>query len=243
MDVATVVPLKPASAPRVRGLELSSQLRAAIMDSDDVRISRLLSELVRIKGFSRGQRISLQLKALQSMVQGLRLLAISDETTGLYNRRGFVQSATHLLDLAARDKQPAHLVYFQLGQRRLANDAVVPPASEIVVRQLGNLLRDLFPNYGVYETLGRLSAREFAALTPNVRFVTHNFILLRSHSAPQGCEVPATRLSVASAHFDPERPVTIDGLVRSAQRAIQAQQRVARFASCRLAPLNGVTLC
>jgi GGDEF domain-containing protein len=243
MNEATGLPLQLGVTPRVRGLELSAQLRAAIMDSDDVRIARLLSELVRIKGFSRGQRIALQLKALQNLIQGLRLLAISDETTGLYNRRGFMQSATRLLDLAARDKQPAHLVYFQLGQRRLATDAVVPPVTEIVVRQMANLLRDLFPNYGVYETLGRLSASEFAALTPSVRFVTHNSILLRIRRAQQGCDVPATRLSVATAHFDPERPVTIDDLLQSAQQAMQSQERVARFASCRLAPLNGVTLC
>ena len=165
MDVATVLPLKPASVPRVRGLELSSQLRAAIMDNDEARIARLLSELVRVKGFTRGQRIALQLKALQNLVQTLRLLAISDEVTGLYNRRGFMQSATRLLDLATRDRQPVHLVYIQLGQRRLVTDAVVPATGEILVRQMANLLRDLFPSYGVYETLGRLSAGEFAALT------------------------------------------------------------------------------
>jgi GGDEF domain-containing protein len=243
MDVATVLPLKPVSVPRVRGLELSAQLRAAIMDNDDVRIARLLSELVRVKGFTRGQRIALQLKALQSLVQTLRLLAINDDVTGLYNRRGFMQSAARLLDLATRDKQPVHLVYFQLGQRRPVTDAVVPATSEIVVRQMANLLRDLFPNYGVYETLGRLSAGEFAALTPNVRYVTHNSILLRVRRAQQGCDLPATRLSVAMAHFDPQRPVTIDDLLQSAQQAMQTHERVARFASCRLAPLNGVTLC
>jgi GGDEF domain-containing protein len=242
MDVATVLPLKPAGVPRVRGLELSAQLRAAIMDNDDVRIARLLSELVRVKGFTRGQRIALQLKALQSLVQTLRLMAISDEVTGLYNRRGFMQSATRLLDLATRDKQPVHLVYFRLGQRRLVTDAVVPAAGEILVRQLANLLRDLFPNYGVYETLGRLSASEFAAVTPSVRYVTHNSILLRVREAQRGCDLP-TRLSVAMAHFDPQRPVAIDDLLQSAQQAMQEHERVARFASCRLAPLNGVTLC
>jgi GGDEF domain-containing protein len=243
MDVATATTLRPAGAPRLRGLELSAQLRAAIMDSDDVRITCLLSELVRVKGFSRGQRIALQFKALQNLVQALRLLAISDEATGLCNRRGFVQSASRLLDLAVRDKQVLHLVYFQLGQRQLASEAVEPPTSEIVVRQMANLLRDLFPNYGVYEALGRLSATEFAALTPSVRFVTHNSILLRVRRAQQGCDVPTTRLSVATAHFDPQRPATIEELLQSAQQAMQAHERVARFASCRLAPLNGVTLC
>lgn len=254
MDAASV--LRPRhSVSAVRGLELTSLLRAAVMDGDEARIARLLSELLRLKGLTKGQRVALQLKALQNLVHALRSVALNDETTGLYNRRGFVQTGTRLLDLAIRDTLPAHLVYFSLGQVELLSETVGQSAGDVLVRQMGNFMRDLFPSYGVYEILGRLTRSEFAALTTSPEYSTRASIVLRARRPQRGCDLPALPLSVGIAHFDPARPVAIDELLDSAQRAMQASEhatehalerapkRVARIASSELAPQPGVTLC
>ncbi len=254
MDAASV--LRPRhSVSAVRGLELTSLLRAAVMDGDEARIARLLSELLRLKGLTKGQRIALQLKALQNLVHALRSVALNDETTGLYNRRGFVQTGTRLLDLAIRDTLPAHLVYFSLGQVELLSETVGQSAGDVLVRQMGNFMRDVFPSYGVYEVLGRLTRSEFAALTTSPEYSTRASIVLRARRPQRSCDLPALPLSVGIAHFDPARPVAIDELLDSAQRAMQASEhatehalerapkRVARIASSELAPQPGVTLC
>ena len=72
MEVASVARPGLRNAARARSVEISCQLRAAIMDGDDARINRLLSDLLRVQGLTRGQRISLQLKALLNLVQTLR---------------------------------------------------------------------------------------------------------------------------------------------------------------------------
>ena len=254
MDAASV--LRPRhSVSAVRGLELTSLLRAAVTDGDEARIARLLSELLRVKGLTRGQRVALQLKALQNLVHALRSVALNDETTGLYNRRGFVQTGTRLLDLAIRDTLPAHLVYFSLGQVELLSETVGRSAGDVLVRQTGNFMRDLFPSYGVYEVLGRLTRSEFAALTTSPEYSTRASIVLRARRPQRSCDLPALPLSVGIAHFDPARPVAIDELLDSAQRAMQASEhatehaperapkRVTRIASSELAPQPGVTLC
>ena len=261
MNAASV--LRPRhSASAVRGLELTSLLRAAVLDGDESRIARLLSELLRVKGLTKGQRVALQLKALQNLVHALRSVALNDETTGLYNRRGFVQTGTRLLDLAIRDSLPAHLVYFSLGQVELLSAAVGQSAGDVgdvLARQMGNLMRDLFPSYGVYEVLGRLSRSEFAALTTSPQYSTRAAILLRVRRPQRSCDLPALPLGVGIARFDPAGPVAIDELLDSAQRAMQAPEdsteraiehaperapgRVARIASSELAPQHGVTLC
>ena len=125
----------------------------------------LLGDLLRVTGLSKGQRVALQLRALLHLVHSLRSAALSDEVTGLYNRRGFVQTATRLLDLAARDQKSAHLVYLRLEQLQRLREEVGPSAADVLLRQIGNFMRDLFPGYGVYDVLGRLSAHEFAAVT------------------------------------------------------------------------------
>ena len=231
MEVASLARPSARSVARARGMEISRQLRAAVMDGDDARITRLLSELLRVQGLTRGQRVSLQLKALLSLVQTLRSVALNDEVTGLYNRRGFVQTATRLLDLAARDAQPAYLIYFDVGQLRLINDTVGLSAGDVLIRQMGNFMRDLFPSYGVYEVLGRLSANEFAALTTSPTYASRSAILLRARRPQRSCDVPALPLRVGVAAFNPSRPIAIDELLENARAALNEPEKVSRIAT------------
>jgi len=112
---SAVVPSGRAAALAARSLEVAGQLRAAILEGDDALIARLLSDLLRVRGLTKGQRVRLQSRALLNLVHSLRSAALNDELTGLLNRRGFMQSATRFLDLALRDQQAAHLVYFRLA--------------------------------------------------------------------------------------------------------------------------------
>lgn len=226
MEVASVARPGLRSAARARSMEISRQLRAAVMDGDDARIHRLLSDLLRVQGLTRGQRISLQLKALLNLVQTLRSVALNDEVTGLYNRRGFVQTATRLLDIATRDAQYAYLIYFDVGQLRLINTTVGVSAGDVLMRQMGNFMRDLFPSYGVSEVLGRLGVNEFAALTTSAEYASRGAILLRTRRPQRSCDIPTLPLRVGIAHFNPARAVAIDELLNNARQAINEPERV-----------------
>ncbi len=209
-----------AAKARARNGEFANQLRAAALEGDEGRITRLVSELLRCKGLSRGQRIALQQKALLNLVHSLRAATLNDDVTGLPNARGFMQSGTRLLDLAARDGQVAHLVYLGIDQLDQIERAFGPAAADIVVRQTGNLLRDLFPSYGVYEVLGRLGLDEFAALTTSDQYSSPGAIMLRVRRPQRSSALPTLNLSVGVAHFNPDRPVGIDELLESAKRSM-----------------------
>jgi GGDEF domain-containing protein len=225
MELASVVHSSavrcgPAAVSAARSLEVAGQLRTAIMEGDDTRIARLLSDLLRVRGLTKGQRVRLQSRALMNLVHSLRSAALNDEFTGLLNRRGFMQTATRLLDLALRDRQDAHLVYFRLDVSEPARSAAAERggaiAREVLLRRMGNFLRDLFPSYGVYEVLGRLSTGDFAALTPIADHASRNAILLRACKPESGGDAPALLLQVAIAHFDPASPAAIDELLQEA---------------------------
>lgn len=206
-----------AAASAARSLEIAGQLRAAILEGDDARIARLLSDLLRVRGLTKGQRVRLQSRALLNLVHSLRSAALNDELTGLLNCRGFMQSATRLLDLAVRDQQPAHLIYFRLA---IGNSPAAggdgARTREVLLRRMGNFLRDSFPSYGVYEILGRLSGGEFAALTPLADHAARSEILVRARTPESGREAPALPLQVAVARFDPAVPAAIDELLHNA---------------------------
>jgi GGDEF domain-containing protein len=244
----------PAAIWAARSLEVATQLRTAIMEGDDTRVARLLSDLLRVRGLTKGQRVRLQSRALMNLMHSLRSAALNDELTGLLNRRGFIQSATRLLDLALRDHQDVHLVYFRLNAGEAArpagadHDASI--AREVLLRRMGNFLRDLFPSYGVYEVLGRLSTGDFAALTPIAENAARNTIMTRAGKPETGAEAAALPLQVATVHFDPASPVAIDELLQEAcYQLLQAaaheaapRQTVVPIASIGSAPRSDLTL-
>ena len=213
--------------PRTRNSELAGELRAAAVEGDDVRVTQLLSDLLHLQGLSRGQRISMQLTTLLNMVHSLRCVTLTDELTGLFNRRGFVQSGTRLLDVASRDVRAAHLIYFDLNHLERINQTMGRSTGDVMIRQMGNFMRDLFPSYGVYEVLGRLSGDEFATLTTSPQYASRGAILLRAARTPQegGTDLPPLSLSVGVAHFNPHRPLSIDKLLESAEQAMYEHKK------------------
>ena len=230
VDAASVIQLRRTSDSRTRVLEISAQLRTAVANGDDAGINRVLGDLLRFRGSSRAQTVTLQHRALQSLVNVLRSAAMNDELTGLHNRRGFIQYAARLLDLAVRDRCPHRLIYINLSPQGAAT------VSLLALRQMGNKLRDLFPDYGVHEALGRLGGGEFAALTPRVEYLSRDSIL-RPIATPAGPGFTGIRLDVGIAHFDPLNPVGIDELfARSAQQAMQARETAIRIASSATGP-------
>jgi len=231
VDAASVVELRRTNDFRARVLEISAQLRVAVANGDEAGINRLLGDLLRVKGSSRAQSVALQLRALQSLVYQLRSAAMNDELTGLPNRRGFIQAASRLLDVALRDRCPHRLIYIHLSPQGAAG---VPM---MALRQMGNKLRDLFPDYGVHEVLGRLGTGEFAALTPRVEYLSRHSILRHIDTTPAGPGSPGIRVDVGIAHFDPLNPVGIDELfARSAQQAMQVRETAHRIASSATGP-------
>ncbi len=209
--------LAEARAVRARNGELASQLRAAAADGDEARITRLVAELLRCKGLSRGQRISLQQKALLSLVQSLRSASLSDDLTGLHNRRAFVQIGTRFLDVATRDQECVHLICFCVERLERVYETVGRAAGQMLIRQTGNLLRDLFPSYGVHEVLGRTGSDTFAALTTSDDYASREVALARLAQAQQAGTLPLV-LSLGIAHFDSRHPAGIDELLEQGQR-------------------------
>ena len=226
-----------AEALRARNTELAGQLRAAAMESDDAHMTRLLSELLRFHGLSKGQRVSLQLEALLNLVHSLRCVALTDVLTGLYNRRGFMQSGARLLDVATRDVRAAHLIYFDLNHLQRTNDTLGRAAGDVVIRQMGNFMRDLYPSYGVYEVLGRLGGDEFAVVTMCPEYASRGAIVLRAERRPRySGDLAAPSVSVGVAHFNPRRPSGINELLETAERAMYEHKRVTRIASSEQTP-------
>lgn len=216
-------------------------LRAAVMQGDEAGVKRLLAQLLEARGPAKARRrVPMQLKALLNLLRLLRSVALTDELTGLNNRQGFLQSGARLLDVARRDRQTAHLVCFTLEHLEQVTASLGAVAGNALVRQTANFLRDLFPSYGVYEVLGRLSREEFAALTTSEDYAVRSAVALRARGTQHDSGLPTLSLSVGVAHFSPVRPVSIDELLENAAGAMRAAQRLTRIAPSGIDPPLGM---
>ena len=241
-SVAPPARLSAQDALRARNGELTSQLRAAAMEGDVLRLTCALSELLRFKRLTSERKIALH--ALTQLIDSLRCVAMTDELTGVYNRRGFLQTGARLLDVARRDLRSAYLVYLDLNNLKQINDTAGHAAGDVLIRETGNFLRELFPSYGVYEVLGRLGGDEFAALTTDMNCPSRSEIVLRSRMPrARSSELPALSLSVGLAYFNPLLPIGINELLETAEQAMYQHKRVTPNRIVRADPYPGLARC
>ena len=221
MRAAPIAP--PArDAERAYETELSFQLRLALINENETHLHRLLGELLREQGLAKGQRTAQQMRILLDLLVSLRTAALNDEATGLYNRAGFVQTASRFLNVAASDDRPAHLIYFELEDFTSRAGTIPLTALAGRARRMSRFMRELCPNYASYDVLGRLGASDFAALTMSAdpQLASREAILRRARRAQGGRYISELCVHVGLAHFHPDRPVAIEELLETARRAI-----------------------
>jgi diguanylate cyclase (GGDEF)-like protein len=88
-------------------------------------------------------------------------LAVVDELTGLYNRRGFVRICDQLLHLAERHGEPVTLFTLDLDGLKAVNDQHGHAAGDAVLKAAANRLRAAFR---ASDTIARVGGDEFNVL-------------------------------------------------------------------------------
>jgi len=97
------------------------------------------------------------------MYEEMARLAITDELTGLYNRRHFMERMNHEVARAKRHQQPFSILFFDLDHFKRINDTCGHPLGDRILADLGKLMRrwargtDLLARYG---------GEEFVAFLP-----------------------------------------------------------------------------
>lgn len=100
---------------------------------------------------------------LQQRISQLEKLIVTDELTGLLNRRGFEAQLQRTLALAQRHGERGLLVYVDLDGFKMVNDTYGHAAGDEVLKHVGRLLAT---NVRSTDFVGRLGGDEFAILLP-----------------------------------------------------------------------------
>ena len=153
----------------------------------------------------------------------LQQLALSDELTGLSNRRALLVDIDALLP-----REPLALVHLGLDQFKLINDALGHASGDELLRKLGARLRAALPGTVL---LARFGGDEFVALVPRITAQLQRVLELISDNVRRPIELQGTlqqlncSIGVALA---PEHGDGADALMRSADAAMHEAKRLGR---------------
>lgn len=156
----------------------------------------------------------------------LRQMALTDELTGLYNRRGFLVLAMHQLKLCRRNSQPAMLFFVDVDGLKKVNDLFGHAAGDDLLVRSSGILRATFRDSDI---IARLEGDEFAIFAWEQQGQSAESILARlkrnitEQNAIEGACPLA--LSVGAARFDPRTPCTLAQLLVAADRAMYQNKR------------------
>ncbi|MBK1695115.1 hypothetical protein CKO09_10245 [Chromatium weissei] len=105
-------------------------------------------------------------EALRTANARIVLLTITDELTGLFNRRYFHEVMPREWRRALRERRPLHLLLIDIDYFKLYNDGYGHPAGDVVLQSVGALLRERTRRGGDFAF--RVGGEEFAILLTEV---------------------------------------------------------------------------
>lgn len=172
-------------------------------------------------------RRALKCATKQYVVQTeLSNLALKDELTGLYNRRGFLALADRQLKLAHRSDRSLLLFFMDLDGLKEINDVFGHTEGDAALTWTAEALKATFRDSDV---VARFGGDEFAALAIAASGQSEASIRERLTEYLNSQSRKDTHhkfsLSLGTARFDPWNPVSIRELIAEADRAMYEQKR------------------
>jgi diguanylate cyclase (GGDEF)-like protein len=156
----------------------------------------------------------------------LRYLALTDDLTCLFNRRGFFAAATHQLKLAQRNGQGLLLLFCDVDNLKKINDSYGHREGDQALINAADALEQTFRDSDI---LARLGGDEFVVLATEASVQTSEVLLRRLEKALKKSNTGNSRyqlsLSVGMARFDPKRAISLGELMAQADEAMYAQKR------------------
>jgi diguanylate cyclase (GGDEF)-like protein len=153
-------------------------------------------------------------------------LALTDDLTGLYNRRGFMALAERQLKLARRSGRGLLLFMMDVDGLKKINDSYGHHEGDCALKCTAAILEETFRDSDV---VARLGGDEFAVLA--IEAAGHCEATIKARlleclqSIPPGQSLHDISLSLGVARFDPRSRTSIGEMLSKADQAMYEQKR------------------
>jgi diguanylate cyclase (GGDEF)-like protein len=160
----------------------------------------------------------------------IQTLAIIDDMTGLYNRRGFFTLAEQQIKLASRLNHSILLVFMDMDRLKQINDVFGHQQGDLALIDVARLLRQSFRNSDI---IARIGGDEFVVLAMNANGGDATVLInrLRKKMADlngSGANPYHISLSIGTSAWMPGVPVDLDDLLTRADAQMYQNKRKRR---------------
>lgn len=156
----------------------------------------------------------------------IRLMAIVDTLTGLFNRGGFITLAGQQLKTAFRTEKKLLLFFIDLDGLKLINDTYGHEEGDRALQKTSMILKQTFRESDI---IGRLGGDEFAVLVidddelqKNILKRLEERIKEANATSDISCQIS---MSIGVAAYDPSRPCSVEELMFEADRLMYIQKK------------------
>jgi diguanylate cyclase (GGDEF)-like protein len=230
-----IIAMGRKNGPAENGLteSLSSAVRAA-----DSELGQMLQEVDEISKLlksdhpdTQSMRVATHPAVWTAVKQALldrelRYLALTDDLTCLFNRRGFFAAATQQLKLAQRDGQNLLLLFCDVDNLKKINDTYGHHEGDLALIRAADALEQSLRGSDI---LSRLGGDEFVVLASETSNQTQEIIARRLEKNLKKSRAAEPRyalsLCVGVARFDPKCPITLGELMVRADKDMYEKKR------------------
>lgn len=171
--------------------------------------------------------ISKNITNIKLMEYEFRKLSLTDELTGLYNRRGFLTVAIQQLKMASRFNGEICLLYIDLDDLKLINDRFGHKEGDVALIETSNVLRRTFRESDI---IARIGGDEFAVLAIGTTDSCNNLAARLEENLKDVNSIIdrgyTLSLSIGTAYCNPQNPSSIEELLIQADKAMYEKKRL-----------------
>ncbi len=170
---------------------------------------------------------------LMKVQEKQRVMSITDELTGLYNRRGFFTLAEQRLKLAKRQRRGIFMLYADVDGLKAINDTLGHQEGDMALVDTANLLK---ATYRESDIIARIGGDEFVVIPVGSAGDDIEIIPARlqknldHHNATENRDYMLS-ISIGIAYYDPGNPCSIDELLAAGDRMMYEHKKIKRGVS------------
>ncbi len=154
-------------------------------------------------------------------------MLVTDELTGLYNRRGFFALAQQQLKLANRLQQGIYMLYADLDNMKEINDSFGHKEGDRALIDVAAIFKEIYRDSDI---IARIGGDEFVVIPiepplKNVEFITERMEERLQRFNDENDRPYQLSLSYGIALYNPEFPLTIDDLIVKADKMMYEHKK------------------
>jgi len=157
----------------------------------------------------------------------IRSISVTDQLTGLYNRRGFLTLAEQQLKFSDRNQSDMLLFFADLDGMKWINDTLGHEEGDRALIDVAGILKETFRSSDI---IARMGGDEFAILAIDTTGIYPEVMMTRLQNQIDTHNNEGTRrykisISMGTAYYDPENPCSFDELMSRADQLMYEQKK------------------